>query len=125
MSYRRILKSTFIMGGSSVFNTLLGIVRTKVVAVILGPSGVGLAGIYVTVSNLISTLSGLGIGESGVRQIAGAHGTGDDTVVARTILSIRRVALLSGVAGLSMLLFSAAASASLRSVLPSMRRILL
>ena len=103
--YKRILKSTFIMGGSSVINTLLGIVRTKIVALLLGPSGLGLTGIYMTITSLVTTISGLGIRESGVRQIAGALGSGDHAKISRTVLTVRRIALLSGSAGLCLLLF--------------------
>ena len=104
-SYKQIMKSTFIMGGSSVIVTLLGIVRNKIIALILGPTGLGLTGVYMNITNLVRTFSGMGIGESGMRQIAGAFGTGNDEKIARTVLGIRRASLLSGVAGLCMLLF--------------------
>lgn len=67
MSYRRILGTTLIMGGTSVVNTLIGMVRTKVLALMLGPSGLGLVGIYGTITGLFGTVTGMGIGESGVR----------------------------------------------------------
>jgi enterobacterial common antigen flippase len=98
---KQILKSTFIMGSSSVINSLLGIVRTKIIALLLGPSGMGVTGIYITITNLISTFSGMGIGESGVRQIAGAFGSGSAEVVAKTIRTVRRMALLTGTFGLA------------------------
>ncbi len=103
--YRQIMKSTFVMGASSVIVTILGIVRTKFIALILGPAGVGLAGIYMNINNLVTIFSGMGIGDSGVRQIAWAAGTGNNETIARTVLAIRRVSLLLGVAGLCMLLF--------------------
>jgi len=103
-TYKRILKSTFIMGGSSVITTLLGIVRIKIIALLLGPSGMGLTGIYVTITSLVNTISGMGIRESGVRQIAEASGTEDYHRISLTVASIRRAALLSGLAGLCLLL---------------------
>ncbi len=93
------------MGGSSVITTIIGIVRTKFLAVILGPYGVGLSGIYQSTNFLISTVSGMGIGESGIRQIAEASGTGDNALISRTALCIRRAALLSGIAGSLLMLF--------------------
>ena len=101
---RQILKSTFIMGGASVINSLLGMIRTKIIALMLGPSGVGLIGIYLNITSLVSTFSEMGIGESGVRQIAGAFSSGGDATVSNQILTIRRAALLSGLAGLILLL---------------------
>jgi enterobacterial common antigen flippase len=109
---KQILKSTFIMGGSSVINSLMGIVRTKIIALMLGPSGMGLTGIYITITNLFSTFCGMGIGESGVRQVAGAVHSGNPELVPRTVRTVRRLAFLSGVVGLSLLfLFSPNVSA--------------
>ena len=110
--YGRIMKSTFVMGGSSVITIVLGIVRNKILALILGPSGMGLTGIYQSITNLISSISGLGIGESGVRQIAVALGTDDQTKISRTIVALRRTALLSGISGF-FLLFVLSKKASL------------
>ena len=45
-SYSQILKSTALVGGSSVVNIAMGIVRTKAMAMLLGPAGFGLAGLY-------------------------------------------------------------------------------
>jgi PST family polysaccharide transporter len=41
-------------------------VRIKLVAVLLGPSGVGLIGLYVSVTELVGTLASLGFSTSGV-----------------------------------------------------------
>jgi hypothetical protein len=45
-SYRSILKSTSLIGGASFINILISMIRTKFVAILLGPSGVGLLGLY-------------------------------------------------------------------------------
>ena len=102
-SYRQILKTTLIMGLSSVMVSIMGIFRTKVIAMMLGPSGVGLTGIYVTITDLVRTVAGIGVRESGVRQIAKAAGTGDEALIARTLLAVRRAALVTGLAGLLLL----------------------
>jgi enterobacterial common antigen flippase len=102
-SYRQILKSTTLIGGSQVINILLGIIRTKILAVLLGPSGVGLIGLYTSITGAIGTFAGMGIGSSGVRQIADAAGTEDEERIARTIISLRRVAFILGAAGAVML----------------------
>lgn len=99
-SYGQILKSTTIVGGSQVINILLGIIRTKALAVLLGPAGVGLMGIYAAVTNTIGAVSTMGIASSGVRQIAEASGTGDTLKIARTIITLRRSALLLGFLGM-------------------------
>lgn len=73
-SYRQILRSTSIIGGASVINILVGLVRIKVAAVLLGPAGVGLIGLLTSLAGTASTIAGLGIGNVGTRQIAKANG---------------------------------------------------
>ena len=78
----------------------IGIVRTKAVAVMLGPAGMGLAGLYMAATGMIGSVAGLGLSGSGVRQIAEAAGTQNETRIARTIITVRRVALISGIVGM-------------------------
>jgi enterobacterial common antigen flippase len=106
-SYARILRSTALIGGSSAINLMIGIVRTKVVAVILGPSGVGLMGMFSAIVDLARTLAELGLNSSGVRQIAESNGSGDEQRIARTVVVLRRMALLLGVLGAALLAVSA------------------
>ena len=39
--YRSILKATALIGGASALGIVVGLVRTKVLAVLLGPAGLG------------------------------------------------------------------------------------
>lgn len=73
-SHRQILRSSSIIGGASIFNILISLLRMKVVAVLLGPAGVGLIGILQNVMNTAATISALGLGNVGTRQIAEARG---------------------------------------------------
>jgi PST family polysaccharide transporter len=91
------LKSTSIIGGSQVLNYGIGLIRTKVVALLLGPAGIGLIGIYNSILGVASTASELGLRNSGVREIANAIGTGDRERVGQVTLAIRRLAILLGV----------------------------
>jgi enterobacterial common antigen flippase len=103
----QILKSTAIIGGASVVNVAFAIIRNKTIAVLLGPHGVGLMGLYGSVADLAQTLAGLGIQDSGVRQIAEAAGTGDPDRIARTATVLRRVSIALGMLGaLFLALFS-------------------
>ena len=84
-------------------NIILGIVRTKILAILLGPSGVGIIGIFNSITSLVVTFAGMGIGNSGVRQIAEAAGTGDKIRIARTTITLRWVALILGTIGVVVL----------------------
>lgn len=103
-SHRQIFKSTALIGGTQVVNMGVSILRTKVLALLLGPAGMGLAGLYTAATGLISSVSGLGLNASGVRQIAEAAGTNDDDRIARTVITLRRVAMISGVLGMVLVL---------------------
>lgn len=93
------VKSTFIMGGSSVVNIVLGIIRHKLIALIVNPSGFGLLGVYQSISNLATTVTGMGINESGARQVAIAFRSRNERLVARIAISLRRVAIITGCFG--------------------------
>ena len=99
-TYGQILKSSSIIGGAQGLNLLIGMVRTKLVALLLGPSGVGLVGLYQSATALLGTLAGLGITKSGVRQIAEAAGSGDEERVGRTVCVLRRTCWLTGFLGM-------------------------
>ena len=99
-SVRDILKSTSLIGGASVLTILIGMVRTKLVAVLLGPGGVGFLGLYSQLTTLASTISGLGISNSGVRQVAQAVGTNDQQRIARTVVTLRRTCWITGAIGM-------------------------
>jgi PST family polysaccharide transporter len=71
-SYRRILKSSSIIGGASIINIAIGLVRTKIIAMWLGPSGIGLVSLYSSLISTITAVATLGTGTVGVRQVAEA-----------------------------------------------------
>lgn len=102
-SYTQILKSTIVMGGSSVVNVAFSAVRNKAVAVMLGPDGVGLMGLYNTITDTAQTLAGMGVQASGVRQVAEAVGSGDTDRISRMVTVLRRVSLVLGAVGMVLL----------------------
>ena len=95
-SHGQVLKSSMMIGGSMGLGFIIGIGRTKAMALLLGPAGVGLFGLYWSISELARNIAGMGINNSGVRQIASSVGTGDAQHIARTVTTLRRVALLLG-----------------------------
>lgn len=103
-SYRQILKSTSILGGSSAINIVLRIIRTKFLAVLLGPSGIGLLGVYTSITDMVGAMARMGIDNSGVRQVAEAAGSGNEDKISRAFFSIRRISLFLGVSGMFLLI---------------------
>ena len=103
-TYGQILKSTALVGGSQVVNIAMGIIRTKAMAMLLGPAGFGLAGLYMSIANLTQSIAGMGVNSSGVRQIAEAAGTGDEDRIAQTAAVLRRTSVILGALGAGILI---------------------
>ena len=98
-SYGQILKSSALIGGAQVANIAIGIVRTKAMAMMLGPAGFGLMAMYGSIADLARSTAELGINSSGVRQIAEAAGSGDQARLATTVVVLRRTAIILGLLG--------------------------
>ena len=105
-TYGQILKSSVLVGGSSGIGIVIRIVRTKIMAYLLGPAGFGLFGIYGSVETLVESIAGMGVNSSGVRQIAEAVGSGNTERVSQTAAVLRRTSVILGLlGGLVLILF--------------------
>lgn len=107
-SYAQILRSSALIGGSSVVTVILSIIRAKGIALMLGPAGVGLVGLYSAVLELAQSVAAMGINSSGVRQIARAAASGDQGQVARTATTLRRTSIVLGLFGCTIFLLLSA-----------------
>ncbi|MEM8976750.1 MAG: O-antigen translocase [Pseudomonadota bacterium] len=102
-SYRTILRSSSIIGAAQIVNILSRLVKMKIVAVLLGPTGVGFVGLFVSLIETAAAVAALGWGNAAIRQVSAAHAEGDEQSLART----RRALFLGsiGLAALGALLF--------------------
>lgn len=96
-SFRNILKGTSIFGGVQVFNILISAIRIKFVAVILGPSGMGIAGLFNTASLTIQQFASLGLNVSIVKEIG--QSKENKSRLADILTAIRPLILLSALLG--------------------------
>lgn len=71
---KSILKTTSLFGGVQVFQIIISIIRAKVIAVLLGPTGMGILGLLTASISLIGGLTGFGLGTSAVKNVARAAG---------------------------------------------------
>lgn len=106
-SYGRILRSSTLLGGSSAINIGLGIIRTKVLAVQLGPALFGVMGLYTSLAAVLGGIASLGINQSAVREIAEASGAGDQVRIGRVLTAYRRAVWVTGLFGLLVTLLMA------------------
>jgi len=69
-SYKNIFKASSLFGGVQGLSILLNLIRTKLVAILLGPAGIGLNSIYNETRELIHSTTNLGLDVSGIRGIS-------------------------------------------------------
>lgn len=60
-TYRQILHSSAIIGGSAVVTTATGTIRAKAVALLLGPAGTGPMGLYSSIADFTQSIAEHGI----------------------------------------------------------------
>jgi len=104
---RAILKSTALLGGSSLITMLVSMVKSKIMAVLLGPEGVGFLGVLTNLQSLIITVAGLGLTSSAVRELSHAIASGNEQHIATTAKTIRTIVWLTGFLGLFITLIGA------------------
>jgi O-antigen/teichoic acid export membrane protein len=92
-SYKSIFKATSIFGGVQIFNIIIAIIRSKAVAVLLGPTGVGLSGLFQNATGLIGYIASFGLSNSGTKAIAEKEDKKEIVGVFFTLI------LLSGILG--------------------------
>lgn len=93
------MKATSLFGGVQVFNIIISIIRSKFIAILLGPAGMGISGLLTSTSGLISGLTNFGLGTSAVRNVASANGTGNETRIATVVTVLRRWVWITGTLG--------------------------
>lgn len=104
-SYRSIFKATSLFGGVQVYQILIGVIKSKFIAILLGPAGMGIQGLYQSTLDLIKSLSAFGLEQSAIRDISEANGSGDNQQIGKTVATVRKLVWLTGLLGLSITLF--------------------
>ena len=86
---------------------ILSIIRSKAVAIILGPTGTGFIGALQSSISLIHNVSNLGINSSAVRDISKANLLNNPEALSLTVKSLRKAVVFTGVLGLTLTLIFA------------------
>lgn len=90
-SYRNVLKATSLFGGVQVVNILVAVIRSKFIALFIGPTGMGIASLLNATLGLINGVTNLGLDVSAVKDISFAHKNGDEKEISRTISVLKRL----------------------------------
>lgn len=101
---KRILKAFGLFGSVESMLIVFSIVRTKLVAVLLGSTGIGLFGIFLQAIELIGTTTQLNINDSAVRSLAGSSDPKERSAI---MTSISRWSWVLGATGAVVMLLAA------------------
>lgn len=88
-SYGHILKSIGLFGGVQGLGILINLVRNKMVAVLLGPMGMGLVALFNSAVNFVSQATNLGLPFSAIRDLSEKFDSGDGNVIRHYVKVIR------------------------------------
>lgn len=106
-TYREIMKATSIFGGVQLFQIIIAVIRSKFIAIILGPTGMGISGLFTSAIGFISGISNFGLETSAVKDISAANNCNDENRITIIISVFRKLVWVTGLLGaLLTLIFS-------------------
>lgn len=99
-SYRSIFKATSLFGGVQIYQILISVIRQKFIAVLLGTTGMGIQGLFLTGTQLVQGISSLGLSQSAVRDVSEANGSRDTYRISKIVTVVRRLVWITGILGM-------------------------
>ncbi|RKF12442.1 O-antigen translocase [Roseovarius spongiae] len=90
-----------IIGSAQAVRIVITVLRAKLVAILLGPAGIGLLSVFNNLREMASMGAGLGLGMSGVREISSAKD--EEAVLSRVRRVLFGALLLQGAAAMSLI----------------------
>ena len=103
-SYRSIFKATSVLGGVQAYKVIIQIVKSKIVALLIGPEGYGIFGLFASIQQVVQSVTSFGLSSSAVRDISEAAGVGDKKRVSRVSAVLKRLVWITGVLGATVLI---------------------
>lgn len=104
-SYSHIIKTTSLFGGVQFLSIIISIIRTKLIAIFIGPAGMGIITLLNSALNVLSSVSGLGIETSGIKHIASNYKNNDLSSVAKIGTIVKKLVLFTGILGCLLTIF--------------------
>lgn len=103
--YGLIIKSLSILGSAQVVSLIIALLRSKVIAVFLGPVGMGIAGLFNTTIDVFLSVTSLGLDKSGVKEISFVRENSEIDAYKEVILLLKRLAIYTAIIGALLMLF--------------------
>lgn len=93
------MKASSLFGGVQAIHIIINLVRSKLVAVLLGPAGMGVNGLLMSSLTLMTSLTSFGLATSAARNVAAAKGQNDKLKVRKTVSILRITVWGTGLLG--------------------------
>lgn len=93
------MKATSLFGGVQAFQIIISVIRSKFVAVLLGPTGMGIVGLLMSTTGLVTGLTNFGLGTSAIKNISEANAAGDEDMISKVVTLVRRLVWFTGILG--------------------------
>jgi len=106
-SYRKVLNATSLFGGVQFINIILRLIRSKAIALLIGPIGMGISNLLLTTMELINGLTNLGLERSAVKDISLANTNSNSKNVAITISILKKLVWLTITVGVILMVLLA------------------
>lgn len=97
-TYIRNIKSAGLFGGVQIINIIIGLLKTKFVALLLGTNGFGMFSIFNSIARMSGDITGLGIQTSGVKKISNCYEEDHDRLN-KSIISVRSWSIFAALCG--------------------------
>jgi len=104
--YKQILRATSLFGGIQVLTILISIVRSKIIAVLIGPTGMGISGLLNSTIGLVSSFTSAGLETSAVKFISQKNSEKNDEQVAKIVAIVKKTIWITGILGSILMLIS-------------------
>ena len=98
-SYGHVLKYTSLFGGVQVLSIMIGLVRNKAMAMILGAGGMGFNALFTSMQNFASQCTNLGISFGAVPRLSELHERQEDEMLRYYIQVIRLWSIIAALLG--------------------------
>lgn len=98
--YRSSFAATLLFSGVQIYQIIIRIIKSKFVALFIGPAGMGIQSLLHSTTDTISAATNLGLNTSSVKTIAAANRDGNTDLIAKNVTAQRRLIWITGLVGM-------------------------
>lgn len=98
-SYKSIAKANILFGGVQIYIIIISILRSKAVALLLGPEGMGIMGLFNSTLDLVKSATNMGLQTSAVREVSISNNTQDYKQIQEVKTVLSKLVWFTGILG--------------------------